>query len=419
MQSTSLSKKIFTGLFSGLLIGVVIQAFLADLPFFNDTVVGLASMAGSMFVNLIMMLVVPLVFVSIISGITELPNANSLGRLGGKTFGLYLINTLVAISVALAIALILQPGRGADLPHVGDLAITATELPSISGLIMDIIPRNPIEAFASGNMLQIIFMALLLGFVIKLLGKEMEGVAEGFRKANTIMMTLITLVMKLAPYGVFGLMVNLGATLEASTFLSVAGYIGLIVSLLIVWLFVVYPMAVGAFTNISAAEFRRQTREQVMFSLSCASSNATIPVTMRTLTQKLGVSKATAGFGVPLGATMNMGGVSIYITIAAVFLANAFDVPLGMEQLPALVASVFLLSVGAGGVPGGGAVMIGVLIHQMGLPAETAFALVIAVDRIIDMFVTSANVVGDAAVVTIVDKSEAKFAEAEAQQQAS
>ncbi|MBY5993540.1 dicarboxylate/amino acid:cation symporter [Ferrimonas balearica] len=414
MQSHSLSKKIFTGLFSGLLIGALIQVFLADVAFFSDTVVGLASMAGGMFVNLIMMLVVPLVFVSIISGISELPSANSMGRLGGKTFGLYIINTLVAISVALVVALALQPGKGVELPHVGDMAITATELPSISGLIMDIVPRNPIDAFASGNMLQIIFMALLLGFVIKSLGKEMEGVAAAFRKANTIMMTLITLVMKLAPYGVFGLMLNLGATLEAGTFLSVAGYIGLIVSLLVLWLFVVYPMAVGALTNISAAEFRRKTREQVMFSLSCASSNATIPVTMRTLTEKLGVSKATAGFGVPLGATMNMGGVSIYITIAAFFLANAFGVSITMDQIPALVAAVFLLSVGAGGVPGGGAVMIGVLIHQMGLPVETAFALVIAVDRIIDMFVTSANVVGDAAVVTIVDKSEGDVLAAEA-----
>ncbi|SHH77129.1 dicarboxylate/amino acid:cation symporter [Ferrimonas marina] len=405
MQSNSLSKKIFIGLFSGLILGSLLQFFAADAGM-TEALVGLADMAGSMFVNLIMMLVVPLVFVSIISGVTQLPSIQSFGRLGSKTFGLYIINTLVAISVALVVALLVSPGAGVQLPEVASLAITTTELPSIRDLITDIVPRNPVAAFASGNMLQIIFMALLLGSVIKLLGQEMEGVAEGFRKANKIMMTLITLVMQLAPYGVFALMLKLGATLEASTFLSVAGYIGLVVGLLLIWLFIVYPTVVGLMTDVSAAEFRRKTREQMMFSLSCASSNASIPVTMRTLTEKLGVSQATAGFGVPLGATMNMGGVSIYITIAAFFLANAFNVPITMEQLPTLIAAVFLLSVGAGGVPGGGAVMIGVLIHQMGLPVETAFALIIAVDRIIDMFVTSANVVGDAAVVTIVDKSE-------------
>lgn len=408
MPNNSLSKKIFIGLFSGLILGALIQTLLSDIAFFQDTLVGLAKMAGGMFVNLIMMLVVPLVFVSIVSGITELPCISSFGRLGGKTFGLYIINTLFAIAVALVIALTLTPGTGVQLPQMAELAITTTELPSITNLVMGIVPRNPIEAFASGNMLQIIFMALVLGFVIKFLGSEMDGVAAGFRKANKIMMTAITLVMKLAPYGVFGLMVNLGATLEAGTFLAVAGYISLIIGLLVLWLFVVYPTAVSVLTDVSAADFRRKTREQVMFSLSCASSNATIPVTMRTLTEKLGVSRATAGFGVPLGATMNMGGVSIYITIAAFFLSNAFGVAITMEQLPALIAAVFLLSVGAGGVPGGGAVMIGVLIHQMGLPVETAFGLVIAVDRIIDMFVTSANVVGDAAVVTIVDRSERK-----------
>lgn len=167
----------------------------------------------------------------------------------------------------------------------------------------------------------------------------------------------------------------------------------------------VYPMAVGIFTPISAKTFREKTQEQVLFSLSTASSNATIPVTMRTLTEKLGVNRAVAGFGVPLGATMNMGGVAIYITIAIFFVANAFGMPITSDQLPSLLFSIFLLSVGAGGVPGGGMVMIGVLIHQMGLPIE-AFAIVAALDRIIDMVLTSCNVVGDAAVLTIVDQTE-------------
>ncbi|WP_028115921.1 dicarboxylate/amino acid:cation symporter [Ferrimonas senticii] len=414
MSKYSLSTQIFVGLFAGLLLGFLMRGGIADGGALATTGVAIASTVGSMFVNLIMLLVVPLVFCSIVAGMTQLPSAKAFGRLGGKTFALYIANTLFAITVAMVVALIVQPGVGANLPQLAATAIERTELPNFGELVANIIPRNPVQAFADGDMLQIIFMALLLGFIIKKLGSQMDGVGRAFAKANTIMMALITLVMRAAPIGVFALMVKLGATLDATTFSAVLGYISLIVVLLVVWMVVVYPVLIGLFTDISAKQFREKTREQMLFAFSCASSNATIPVTLRTLTDKLGVNPATAGFGVPLGATMNMCGVSIYVTIAAFFLANAFGTPITTEQLPALIAIVFMLSVGAGGVPGGGAVVIGVLIHQMGLPVETAFALVIAVDRIIDMFVTAANVVGDTAVVTLVDRTEPAVATAEA-----
>ncbi|WP_108944521.1 dicarboxylate/amino acid:cation symporter [Shewanella halifaxensis] len=404
-MTKSLSTRIFIGLFSGLIFGSIIQYFLADISLFSGTIVDLASGAGTMFVNMIMMLVVPLVFVSIVCGVCELKDLNSFGRLGGKTFGFYIINTLVAIFAALGVALLLAPGKGVDMGSNGGVDIVATELPNLVDLVVSIVPSNPIAAFSSGNMLQVIFMALLLGGVIKSLGDVAQSAVNGFQVANKIMMKLISVVMQLAPIGVFALMLKLGATLEAAIFGSVVEYLALILGLLLLWIFVVYPFAVGLFTQTSAKEFRAKTREQILFSLSTASSNATIPVTMRTLTEKLGVNRAVAGFGVPLGATMNMGGVSIYITIAIFFVANAYGAPITMEQLPALMFSIFLLSVGAGGVPGGGMVMIGVLIHQMGLPVE-AFAIVAALDRLIDMVLTSCNVVGDTAVLTIVDETE-------------
>ncbi|MGL4638616.1 MAG: dicarboxylate/amino acid:cation symporter, partial [Shewanella sp.] len=393
----SLSTRIFIGLFAGLLLGSIVQYGLNDIDFFADNLVELAAGIGTMFVNMIMMLVVPLVFVSIVCGVCELRDLSSFGRLGGKTFSFYIINTLVAISAALLLALLLEPGKGVDMSSTEGVAITATELPSLMALVIDIVPRNPIAAFMSGNMLQVIFMALLLGGVMKSLGEHVAGAVQGFKTANKIMMKLIAVVMSLAPYGVFALMFKLGATLDAAVFMSVVEYLVLILGLLLLWIFVVYPLAVSCFTPLSARAFRQKTQEQVLFSLSTASSNATIPVTMRTLTEKLGVSRSVAGFGVPLGATMNMGGVAIYITIAIFFVANAFGMTITTEQLPALLFSIFLLSVGAGGVPGGGMVMIGVLIHQLGLPIE-AFAIVAALDRIIDMVLTSCNVVGDTAV---------------------
>lgn len=402
----SLSARIFTGLFLGVILGSIVQFALADVAFFSGTLVNISGGIGTMFVNMIMMLVVPLVFVSIICGVCELQDLKSFGRLGGKTFGFYIINTVVAILAAFIVAMLIEPGKGVDMSSSDSATITATELPNLVTLIVSIVPNNPFSAFTSGNMLQVIFMALLLGGVMKSMGSAVEGAVKGFQTANKIMMRLISVVMSLAPIGVFALMFKLGATLEPEVFVSVVEYLVLILSLLLLWVFVVYPYAVSFFTPISAKTFRAKTQEQILFSLSTASSNATIPVTMRTLTDKLGVSKAVAGFGVPLGATMNMGGVSIYITIAIFFVANAYGMPISNEQIPALLFSVFLLSVGAGGVPGGGMVMIGVLIHQMGLPVE-AFAIVAALDRIIDMVLTSCNVVGDTAVLTIVDQTEA------------
>ncbi|MCJ8304657.1 dicarboxylate/amino acid:cation symporter [Shewanella sp.] len=401
----SLSSRIFVGLFAGLILGTIIQYGFAGSSFANTTLVDIASGAGSMFVQLIMMLVVPLVFFSIVTGIAELRDLKSFGRLGSKTFGLYLANTAVAIIVSIGLAMWIAPGAGMNLVGDQNASLTSTELPGFIDMIVNIIPSNPIEAFASGNMLQIIFMALLTGGIIKALGDEVQPVVAFFQLGNKIMLKMITVVMSIAPIGVFALMVKLGATFEPDAFLSVLSYMAVIVGLLAFWALVVYPVVIGMTTNISASEFRRKTREQFLFALSTASSNATIPVTMRTLTEKLGVKRSVAGFGVPMGATMNMSGVAIYITVAAFFVGNAFGTPITMEQVPVLAFSVFLLSIGAGGVPGGGIVMIGVLIHQMGLPVE-AIALVAALDRVIDMFCTSTNVVGDSAVVAMVDHSE-------------
>ena len=401
----SLSSRIFVGLFAGLILGTIIQYGFAGSSFANTTLVDIASGAGSMFVQLIMMLVVPLVFFSIVTGIAELRDLKSFGRLGSKTFGLYLVNTAVAIIVSIGLAMWIAPGAGMNLVGDQNASLTSTELPGFIDMIVNIIPSNPIQAFASGNMLQIIFMALLTGGIVKALGDEVQPVVAFFQLGNKIMLKMITVVMSIAPIGVFALMVKLGATFEPEAFLSVFSYMAVIVGLLAFWALVVYPVVIGMTTNISASEFRRKTREQFLFALSNATSNAPIPVTMRTITEKLGVKRSVAGFGVPMGATMNMSGVAIYITVAAFFVGNAFGTPITMEQVPVLAFSVFLLSIGAGGVPGGGIVMIGVLIHQMGLPVE-AIALVAALDRIIDMFCTSTNVVGDSAVVTMVDHSE-------------
>ncbi|EHA1125878.1 dicarboxylate/amino acid:cation symporter [Vibrio navarrensis] len=412
----SLSSKIFIGLFAGLLLGSAIQYLFQGMSLFDVYLLGAAEGAGGMFVSLIKLLVVPLVYVSIVCGIVDLKDISAFGRLGTKTFALYIINTVIAITAALTIGMIFQPGSDANL--VGTVAqsvkLTTTETPDIFSLVVNIVPSNPVQAFANGDMLQIIFMAILTGLAIQALDSRGGPAIRTFKLANEIMMKLVGLVMSLAPYGVFALMIQLGATLDAHTLMSVAGYVALVVAMLVFWIFVFYPMVVGMTTSVSPKQFLRATREQVLFSLSTASSNATIPVTMRTLTEKLQVSKSVAGFGVPLGATMNMSGVSIYIALATIFVANAFGQPINSADIFTLGLTILLLSIGAGGVPGGGVVMVGVLLHQLGLPPE-GLAIIAAVDRINDMFCTSSNVVGDTAVNTIVAKSEGELARDEEQ----
>tara|TARA_B100001094_G_scaffold333296_2_gene410424 strand:- start:13666 stop:14919 length:1254 start_codon:yes stop_codon:yes gene_type:complete len=404
----SLSGRIFIGLFLGLLIGSLIQYTLDSVPLFQEACIQLADGIGLMFIHAIMLMVIPLVFFSIVTGVLELNDLSSFGRLGGKTFLAYLINTVIAISLAAFVAYMIEPGAGLALqgkfPSAGD---TQKQLPDIFKLIVDIVPSNPVQALLSGNMLQIIFMAIMTGVVVKMLGEQTAGAARFFQVGNLIMMKMITLVMDFAPLGVCALMIKLGATLDVDIFWNLLLYVMLILLLLFFWLSILYPYAVSLFTEIKPLDFRKAIQEQFLFALSTASSNATIPVTMRTLTEKLGVSRSVSGFGVPLGATMNMGGVSIYITIATLFVANAYGASITADQLPTLLLNIFLLAVGSGGVPGGGLIMIGILIQQLGLPLE-AFALIAAVDRIIDMVVTSVNVVGDTAVVTIVDRLEKK-----------
>ncbi|OXS16468.1 dicarboxylate/amino acid:cation symporter [Zobellella denitrificans] len=403
----SLSARIFAGLFAGLIIGSMIQYLFTGVAFLNDGVVGLAEGVGGMFVSLIKLMVVPLVYISIVTGICELRDINSFGRLGSKTFGLYIVNTILSIAAAILVGVIFQPGLGASLPHGASDAVelATTETPNIGAMLVGIVPSNPVQAFASGDMLQIIFMAILTGLAIQGLGTTAAPAVRAFRMANEVMMKLVGLVMTLAPYGVFALMISLGATLEADTLMSVAGYVALVVVVLGFWILVAYPLAVWLTTGIRPGAFRKATREQLLFSLSTASSNATIPVTMRTLTEKLGVSRAIAGFGVPLGATINMSGSAIYITLAAIFAANISGTPIPAGDLLTVGVTVLLMSVGVGGVPGGAVVMAGVLLHQMGLPIE-AMAIIMAVDRINDMFCTASNVVGDTAVNTIVAKME-------------
>ncbi|EKE77960.1 dicarboxylate/amino acid:cation symporter [Gallaecimonas xiamenensis] len=403
----SLTTKIFIALVAGLAVGAASRLF-PGIEFLHQTLIhDLFGTAGGLFVSLIKLLVVPLVFISIVNGVCSLENLGQFGRLGTKTFLLYLFNTVLAIAAALAIGLMFAPGSGANLTLDGKPFEPAlTEAPSLLQLVASVVPSNPFQAFAEGNMLQILFMAIITGIAIKGLGRdESKAAAKGFAIANNVMMKLVVMVMSLAPFGVFFLTTGLAATLDTHSILSVGAYVGTNIFVMLLWILLFYPLVIWGFTGINPILYLAKLREQIFFSLSTASSNATIPVTFKTLTEKLGVDKTVAGFGVPLGATMNMSGSAIYMTVATIFVANAYGHGLAEGQLITLGVTAFLLAIATGGVPGGAAVTTGVLLHQLGLPME-AMAIILATDRICDAFVTTTNVVGDTAVSTLVAKTE-------------
>ncbi len=397
MLHKNLAPQILLGLVLGMGVGVIIQLCgSADGLLQTYLVDGLFHAVGVMFVAMIKMLVIPLIFISIVHAVCSLDDVSQVGRLSIKTFVIYLGNTALAIASAIAIALAIAPGTGADMGHAVQLARGSdAQLPSLLNMVIDIVPVNPFQAVVNGNILQILFMAIIVGIAIKKLeNHETHSVSNTFNLANNVMMKLVGMVMSLAPVGVFFLTAKLAATLNGSSILSVLSYVltGLLVMCL--WLFVVYPILIGLVMKCSPMVFIRNTREQVMFALSTASSNASIPVTYQTLIEKFKVPEHIAGFTVPLGATINMSGSAIYMAVAVIFVANAWHIELTALEMGTMAFTTFLLAIATGGIPGGAAVSTGVLLQTVGLPME-AMAIILATDRIMDAGCTVTNVVGN------------------------
>ena len=393
----NLAPRILLALIMGMFTGIAIQLFSPTSGAVQSYLVsGLFHAVGVMFVAMIKMLVIPLIFVSIVHAVCSLNDITQVGRLGLKTFLIYLANTFVAIISSMAITVMVAPGTSANLGRADQLIRTSnSELPSLLNMLINVVPANPFQAVVEGNILQILFMAIIIGVAIKKLeNHETHSVSNAFSLANSVMMKLVGMVMSLAPYGVYFLTARLAATLNGSSILSVLSYVLTCLAIMCLWLFVIYPILIGLVIKRSPMVFIRNTREQVMFALSTASSNASIPITYQTLIEKFKVPEHVAGFTVPLGATINMSGSAIYMTVAALFVANAWHVNLSLLEMGTMGFTTFLLAIATGGIPGGAAVSTGVLLHTMGLPVE-AMAIILATDRITDAGCTVTNVVGN------------------------
>lgn len=405
-----LSNRILLALLAGLVFGVALNLTIADRDWVQAFLIdGLLTVVGEIFVRLLSMLVVPLVFVSLITGVSALSDPKSLGRIGGKAVFLYMLTTGVAICLALAGGLIVQPGVGASPVEQVEREIAAQ--PSFGQVLIEMVPRNPVAAMASGDMLPIIIFAVLVGLAIAMSGDSGRRVGGFFADFNAVIMRLVEFVMLLAPYGVFALIAVLGATTGITTFLGVLKYVVLVLVMLVIHAALTYSLLLKFTTGLSPRKFFGKIRAVQAFAFSTASSGATIPVTLKTVEQRLGVDNRVASFTVPLGATINMDGTAIMQGVATLFIAQYFGIELSLAQMLMVVLMVIMASVGAAGVPGVGLVLLAGVLASVGLPAE-GIALILGVDRILDMTRTAVNVTGDCAVSTIVAHSEGSLDQA-------
>ena len=391
---------------TGLLLGVIIQQL--QLPaehVINVYLIdGLFDAGGRIFIASLMLMVVPLVLVSLICGAASLGATGKIGRLGGKTVLLYLFTTAIAVTLALTVALIVSPGEGAQTT-APPTEFQAREVPDIKETLINVFPKNPIAAMAEGKTLQVIVFALLFGFAVSRAGEAGERVRSMFEDLNQVLMKLITLLIELAPYGVFCLMAKLFATVGWQEIYKLIGYFLTVAGVLLLHAPVVYPTLLSVLARVNPLVFLKKMREPMLVAFSTSSSGATMPVTLRTVEKRLGVSNDVASFAIPLGATINMDGTAIMQGVATVFIAQFYGIELGVSQYLMVILTATLASIGTAAVPGVGLIMLTMVLSQVGLPVE-GIMLIIGVDRLLDMMRTAVNVTGDGMVATTVARSE-------------
>lgn len=390
-------KQIAIALVLGLALGVALNMT------GNAAVAGPIKLIGNAFIAAIKMLVVPLVFVSLVCGMTSITEIGRMGRIGVKTIAFYLGTTAFAIAIGLVLGVVLEPGAGVAL--VSDASGEAKQAPPFGELLVGVIPTNPVAAATDGNVLQIIFFAIVFGLAINLAGEVARPIRSFFDAMDAVIMKLAEIVVAFAPYGVFALMAWVAATYGLDLLIPlgviiIAVYLGSFIHAV-----AIYGGLVAFVAGLNPVRFFQGIVEPAIVAFTSTSSAGTLPVTMAAVTRNLGVKNSVASFTLPLGATINMDGTALYQGVTAVFVAQAFGVPLDGADYLTIVLAATLASIGTAGVPGGGLIMLSMVLTSVGLPLE-GVAIIAGIDRILDMARTTLNVMGDCACTVLVAKSE-------------
>jgi Na+/H+-dicarboxylate symporter len=397
-----LANKVLIALITGIAFGLIAHGFFPAQ--FNDFFVKwILTPVGNVFLRGIKMIVVPLVLCSLISGAASMGDIKKLGRVGGKILSYYVLTTALAVTIALIFANLFNPGMGLSMPLPTEYK--AAEIPFIMDVFTNMIPTNPIESLVKGDMLQIIIFAILFGISITLIGEPAKPLLGVINQANDIMIKIIGIVMHVAPYGVFALISKALIAQGLDLLLPLLKYTFIILFVLLIQMLLVYGFALKILGKVSPIKFYKKYWTVMVVAFSTSSSNATIPVNLDTCQKKLGAPESISSFTIPLGATVNMDGTAIMQGVAAIFIAQLFSVDLGFTQQLLIILTATLASIGTAGVPGAGIVMLAMVLQQVGIPLE-GIAIVLSVDRIIDMCRTVVNITGDAVGTVIVANSE-------------
>ena len=405
-----LSSRILLGMVLGIILGLILNSLGgADpdkTPVISWFVNNVFDVVGQVFVISLKLLVVPLVFFSLVCGSASMGEDVKMGQVALKTVSLYLMTTAIAVSLALTIANIIDPGVGINTSEAANYV--AKEAPSFKDVFIGIFPSNPFQAMVEGNMLQVIVFAILVGIAILQAGESGNKVLRGCQMISDVIMRMVSILMNLAPYGVFCLLAKLFTGQGFSAIVNLALYFGTIVFVLLLHASVVYTTIFTIFTRLNPVTLFKNMRPAMLFAFSTSSSNATMPITLNVAKNRVGAHNSIASFTVPLGATVNMDGTAIMQGIATVFIAQAYGLDLSMTEYFAVIATATLASIGTAGVPGVGLITLAMVLQQVGLPVE-GIGLIIGVDRLLDMLRTVVNVSGDGMVTAVVANSEGRL----------
>ena len=398
-----LQKYIFYSFLSGIILGIFLNNLSNYFPEIFKLILNILQFGGDVFLKIIKMLVVPIVFFSLLIGVANLKNISTLGRIGAKTLSLYICTTMLAISLSLVIGYILNPGEGVNI-NLENTQLKINEAPSFFTVLLGIIPENPFKSLSEGNMLQVIFFALILGGCLSNL-KDNKNLLNFFNGMNELVLKMLSVLMIIAPIGIFCLISKTFATQGLSSILELLKYFLGVVLVIFTHFLIVYIPLVRFLGRISIKSFLSGIKQIALFAFSTSSSSATIPITLQNLNKNFNVKSKISSFTVPLGATINMDGTAIMQGMATIFIANIYNIDLLLSDYLSIILTATLASVGTAGVPGVGIIMLGMVLNQVGLPLE-GIAIVIGVDRLLDMLRTSLNVSGDAMVTLVVNKTE-------------
>lgn len=399
MKKMQLTTKIFIGLALGVLAGILLQGN----PAIADKFI---KPFGTLFLNLIKLVIVPLVFFSLVVGTCSMDDVRKLGRIGGKTMAYYLFTTAFAVTIGLILANITNVGGGFSIPVDAKVEIAAA--PSVIDTLLNIIPANPLKALVDGNMLQVIAFAIIIGIGIIGIGEKGKILQQVSDAGAEVMYKIIAVIMEYAPIGVFALMTPVVAHNGPAVLLPLLKLIIVVYAACALHAVFTYSTTVWAFAKVSPLQFFKGISPAMIFAYTTASSSATLPINMKCTEENLGVPKSICSFTLPLGATVNMDGTAIYQGVCAFFIAQIYGIDLPITAQLTIILTATLASIGTAGVPGAGMIMLGMVLQSVGLPIE-GIAIIAGVDRILDMMRTMINITGDSACSVIVAATEGEL----------